>query len=401
MLTFNKLSNLYIDSFKGLSRPVWILAIAMFINRSGMMVIPFMSLYLRQELGFTYGQVGNVLAFFGVGAGIGAYLGGILVEKLGSRNVQIGSLVLTAIAFGVLEQMHSYIFVCIMVLITSIISESFRPANMTALTFFSSEKNRTRSISLIRLAVNLGYTIGPAIGGVVTGLWGFNWIFWLDGGASVMAAIYLSQKLPHIIEKHKVKERIKSSYYELLQNKWFLGFIVLNALMMTVFMQLMSSLPLFYREGLKMSEWQIGLVLGSNGLLIGVMEMPIVFVAEQKYKHIKVILMGSFLIGVSYFLLVFNGHILYVIVVMSFLSIGEILQMPFSSGLILKRVKESQISRAMALYSVSFSLAFILAPKLGFYLIRDYGYSVLWYASFGVTLFVMLGYAFLERIFRS
>ena len=51
-------------------------------------------------------------------------------------------------------------------------ADIFRPANSTAIAEYSSE-NRTRSVSLIRLAINLGFSVGPAIGGFVALYLGF------------------------------------------------------------------------------------------------------------------------------------------------------------------------------------------------------------------------------------
>jgi predicted MFS family arabinose efflux permease len=47
----------YIDNFRGFSREIWILTLITFINRAGTMVLPFLSKYLKEDLGFSYNQV--------------------------------------------------------------------------------------------------------------------------------------------------------------------------------------------------------------------------------------------------------------------------------------------------------------------------------------------------------
>ncbi len=73
----------YINNFRGFSREIWILAIVTFINRAGVMVVPFLSKYLKENLHFTYSEVGWIMVGFGVGSVCGSWLGGKLSDKIG------------------------------------------------------------------------------------------------------------------------------------------------------------------------------------------------------------------------------------------------------------------------------------------------------------------------------
>jgi len=65
----------YFNNFKGFSREIWILATITFINRAGTMVLPFLSKYLKEDLGFSYSEVGWIMVCFGVGSLVGSWLG--------------------------------------------------------------------------------------------------------------------------------------------------------------------------------------------------------------------------------------------------------------------------------------------------------------------------------------
>ena len=82
----------YRDAFHGLSREVWILSFVALVNRAGTMVLPFLTLYLRQDLEFTTGQAGVMLSLYGVGSIGGAALGGKLTDRIGYRFVMLSSL---------------------------------------------------------------------------------------------------------------------------------------------------------------------------------------------------------------------------------------------------------------------------------------------------------------------
>src|SRR6476661_4280977 len=119
---------LYRNAYRGLSRPIWWLSLVIFINRSGTMVIPFLTVYLMDK-GYTLSEAGFVMAAFGTGAILGGYLGGRLTDKFGHFHVQVFSLLLNGILFIVLGHMQTLLQITLCIFILSSLGEAFRPAN--------------------------------------------------------------------------------------------------------------------------------------------------------------------------------------------------------------------------------------------------------------------------------
>ena len=176
-----KMYNNYIASFKGLSREIWFLALISLVNRAGTMVIPFLSLYLIKELNFSESDAGYILVFFGIGSTFGSLLGGKLVDKIGFYKVMIFSLLLTGFGFIGLQYIRSFWGLCFGILFVMTIADTFRPAIFVSLKAYSKPENQTRSLALIRLAINLGFTAGPAVGGLIIAKIGYQGLFWVDG----------------------------------------------------------------------------------------------------------------------------------------------------------------------------------------------------------------------------
>ncbi|MER3464179.1 MAG: hypothetical protein C4329_06950 [Chitinophagaceae bacterium] len=145
---------LYRNAYSGLSKSIWWLALVMFVNRSGTMVIPFLTVYLVEK-GYTLAQAGFVMGTFGLGAILGGFIGGKLTDKYGFFFVQFASLLFNGIMFFVLGQMHSLWQIATCVFLLSSLGEAFRPANAAAIVAYSNDHNRTRCYSLNRLAINL------------------------------------------------------------------------------------------------------------------------------------------------------------------------------------------------------------------------------------------------------
>src|SRR5690606_10048188 len=152
-----ELLRIYIDSYKGLTRSAWMLALVMLINRTGAMVLPFLSIYMTQALNFTIKEVGVVLACFGLGAVTGYWLGGWLTDRYGNFWVQTLSLLVSAPLFLVIPQFTSVEALAGIIYVLSVTTESFRPANSVSVARYAKPENITRAFSLNRMAINLGF----------------------------------------------------------------------------------------------------------------------------------------------------------------------------------------------------------------------------------------------------
>ena len=183
--TFRK----YIDNFRGFSREIWILTLVTFINRAGTMVLPFLSKYLYDDLHFSLEEIGNILTCFGLGSMAGSWLGGKLSDKIGFYKIMIFSLFTSGLMFFGLQYITSYIGLCIGMFLIMLVADMFRPAMFVSLGAYAKPENRTRALTLVRLAINLGFGAGPALGGLIIMYIGYKGLFWADGGTCILAIL--------------------------------------------------------------------------------------------------------------------------------------------------------------------------------------------------------------------
>lgn len=374
-----RMATLYGDSFRGLSKEIWWLALVTFINRAGTMILPFLSKYLKEDLDFTYGEVGWVMVFFGVGSLIGSWLGGKLTDKIGFYKVMVWSLLIAGFLFIGLQYVNTFFGFCMGMLVIMSVADMFRPAMFVSLNTYSKLENRTRSLTLIRLAINLGFVVGPTVAGIIIISSGYSALFWIDGLTCIVSIIlfkYLIEEKKSDAKERKKQLDILDANATVFKDKPYWIFLGISFLMGMIFFQLFTTMPLYHKEQYNLTEFHTGLLFFLNGLIIVIFEMPMVaWIEKNKIEETKLILFSSILMAISFFVLLFDFWAGVLIISMLFITIGEMIGFPYTNAFAMKRAKIGNEGRYMALYSMSFSLAHIISPKLGLDIVAKYGYN--------------------------
>ncbi len=372
----------YIDSFRGLSKEIWFLAFVTFINRAGTMILPFLSRYLNEELAFSLEDVGIILSFFGVGSLVGHYLGGKLTDRFGFYNVMVRSLLITGFLFIGLQFITSFWALCFSIFFIMSIADMFRPALFVSLKAYSKPENQTRSLALVRLAINLGFIFGPIVGGLLIVKSGYITLFWIDGITCILSTLLfvalVKKKELHNKEDEDEKES-KTKKMSIFKDRPYLIFLMISFLMGMAFMQLFFTMPTYHHIQYGLSEDYTGLLMLLNGVIIVLIEMPLVsWLENKKVSHPKLFFYSSFLMGISFILLLFDSYWEILILHMVLITFGEMISFPFTNTFAMNRAKKGQEGIYMAWYSISFSFAHIICPILSFSIIEQFGYITNW-----------------------
>lgn len=394
-----KTLSLYKGAYSGLSPSTWWLSFVMLVNRSGTMVLPFMTIYLTSpSMGYSIGQAGIVMSLFGLGAVTGAYLSGKLTDKIGFHRVQLMTLFGGGILFMVLGQMKTYPLICLFTFLLSLVNEAFRPANSTAIVAYSKPDTRTRSYALNRLAINLGWAVGSAIGGMLASI-SYQFLFWVDGATNIVAALLLAILLhpSKQVEPEKKVEAIDPSHSP-YRDKIYLSFILLVILFASCFFQLFTNLSVYYKNELHFSERFVGLTGALNGIMITLIEVALISTLEKKRSSLFYIMRGTILVGVAYLMLnILHVNHLIALLMMAVLTMGEMLAMPFMNTFWISRSADHNRGQYAALYTIAWSIAQTAGPFLGAQLAQHAGFAVLWWTLGGALFATAIGFLWLKK----
>lgn len=388
----NAIKKIILNSYSGIDRNVWILAAAMFINRSGSIVMLFLGVYLSNELKYSIIDAGIVMSMLGLGSLIGSLLGGFLVDRLGYYRVLVSTITISGIILLIVSGVSNFYWMCGLIFLFTATGDAFRPANITAMTSFSDASNYTRTIALNRLAMNLGFSVAPLLGGILAAVY-FRSIFWVDGLTCIAAGIFLMIFIGRVHRQQKksdlppvVKEiQNGAGFSSPWKDHFYLFFLIVCFLYATAFFQMFTTLPLYYKDVYSLKPGGIGLLMAMNGMGVALVEMFVIYLIDGRLKNFTFIKIGGVLLVIGYLLMNFFQGYYILIISMLVITASEILAMPFMASFSMRRAGTSSMGRYMGLYSTAWALALIAAPFLGTQVIDRFGYEIHWYVFAGIA----------------
>jgi predicted MFS family arabinose efflux permease len=373
---------------KNIPRNIWILSFATLINRSGTMVLPFLALYITQSLGVNAGSAGLVLMFYGLGALITAPFVGKLSDKIGALRVMKLSLIITGLMLFIYPFIENYYSILAYTFIWSVIGEAFRPANLSLIASESEVDKKKTSFALNRLAINLGMSIGPLIGGILSTI-NFDLLFYVDGITSVLAGIFLMVVKFGKSEKSilKLENEIKiltpnnKNKESILKHKIFLLFLFALIPVQIVFFQHIGGLPLYVVRELGYSGAVFGILTAINTVVIILIEVPLNN-AMASWNDRKALALGAVLCGFGYLMMIFSNNIFFIGFTVVIWTFGEMIFFPASTSYTSNLSPKNRSGEYMGYLQMTFSLALMIGPWLGAVVLENFGSVILWIGTF-------------------
>jgi predicted MFS family arabinose efflux permease len=364
----------YREAYAGLPRAAWVLAAVCFVNRCGTMVLPFLMLYLTTQRGLSAAAGGVVLSLYGVGAGAGAFLGGVLTDRLGAKRVQVASLALAGGGFLLLGRLHGTFAIDAAAFALGLVNEAFRPANSAAVAAAAPPERLTQAFTLRRLALNLGMTCGPALGGVLAAR-DYGLLFLVDGGTCLLAAALLGA-----LDRSPPPLPTTAGAAAAALSPWrdgpFLALLGLATCHAAVLYQFFSTYPLALRELHRFGEPQIGSIYAINTVLIVLVEMVLVRRLAAS-APLRVAAWGGLLFCGGFALLPVGRGYAFIAATVVVWTFGEMLTMPFFESVAAARAGASSRGRYLGAYNFAYSLSFAGAPALGGWVYQRFGPALL------------------------
>ncbi len=380
----------------GLPRECWVLFATNLINRAGMMVLPFLVIYLTRELGFSAARAGFIFAVYGATAIVAGPISGKLSDHIGALPIMRASLLSSGTALFLFPLARSFASVVAITVVWAACAEVFRPASLAAITHVVTAEQRKPAFALNRLAINLGMSIGPALGGFLATV-SFHAMFVVDGVTTLLAgAVLLVTRWSAATGGH-LKSGGDESHLEvrsILRDTRLAIFLTASVMVGIVFFQNESALPLYIVQYLHMSPAFYGTLFTINTLLIVALEVPL-NTATARWPTTWSLVGGCLLFAIGFGALAIVSSVAGILAMVVVWTFGEMTLFPAMASHLGEVAPPRQRGTYMGAYSMSLSIALTLGPWLGNELLGTSGPIGVWSVMFalGVLGAVLMVYA--------
>lgn len=342
-------------------RLVWVLFFGTLVNRFGNFVFVFLALYLKSK-GYAAPQIGLAMGAYGVGA-IGASLvGGWLADVFGRRNSIVLSMVLSAAAMLGLSQAEGYWLLVCLTALSGFCAEMYRPAASALIADVTAPAQRVTAFSVYRLAINLGFAIGPAVGGLIAHR-SFFLLFVGDAITSLAYAGIALAMLPNRVVEHHAEGQRGSAIRVIARDTSFLAFLGATLMASMVFMQHVSGYPLQI-DAYGYSPRVFGLLVSLNGFLICLVELPLTTFTRRRPER-AIMMTGMAVFGMGFMMTGFVRAIPLLAMTVVVWTIGEMFYFPVAAAHVAAASPTGMRGRYQGAWGIAWGLGSVLGPVVG------------------------------------
>ena len=374
-------------------RPFWMLVAGTFVNRTGLVVLPFLALYLTGQRGFSVAQATLAVSLYGAGAFAGGFAGGWLSDRTGRRPVLLASLAGAAVPVALLPVAPTYAGVALCAFAFGLLAEMYRPAVSAAVADMLPEDRQPRAYAIVYWAINLGAAVGPALGGLIAAR-SYAGLFWLEGatllGYAAIVLVAVPETQPEADDAGAAGRAL--SLRPLARDAALAALAAVVLLVGVGFFQLFSALPLTMAAA-GMSELEFGLVVTVNGGLIVLIGLPVAAYVGQRLTTALVpgavflVAVGLALTGVAE---TFGAFVAFAVV----WTLGEMAFLPVVPTIVARLAPVELRGSYQGVYHASWGLAKAIGPALGGLVLTAAGSTALWLgagALAGIAAALLLG----------
>ncbi len=385
----NRLLQRYAATYKGFSKPVWLICIATFFNSMGQIIGMFVSLYLN-ILNYNIKEIGYALTIYGIGYLLGSYVSGDLCKKYHPKDILCFSMLFNSIFIAAIVFSHNLIYISIVLACSGASNSTVRPASVLLINQLVKPEERTRTLGLRRVCINLGIAITATICGLLATI-SYNLVFLFAGLAIFIAGMFLLLSKPYQQIQY-IKTAFSDSKQHLrnsasaIRKFWIIAAVYLAIVI--VFNQIRTTYPIYLKEFYHMGPHLLASLYFINSMLIVLIEVPLLTYLSKVRQHLLVAI-GALLVCTGFGILPFSTHMSFAYFGCVLWTIGEILIYPTLINLMLNTMKVN-LERYNALYQTTYSVGVLISPIFGALLYSVDNGTLLWLVcgAMGIVVFL-------------
>lgn len=359
-----------------------------------------MALFFKIDVGLPVYEVGIIFTLLSVFSILFSILGGAFADFFGRKpTLLLGSLSGFAIYLSIFALIRFYfhpLLIITLFIVSSLSGSLVFPSSSALVADVTTEKERVNAYVVYRILTNAGWAIGPAIGGIIYGL-GVSYIFMAVTVASIVQFFIV---LLSIDEAKSFRKPVGSSVgkFQIISfDKYLIAFSIGTFFVTLVSSQFSVTLPLYSGIKIGIAVSAISYIYAINGLVVVLGQYPIT-ILMKRFPDMASMILGSIFYSIGYFMVGISPDLLWLILDMVIITIGENLTSPMINTVVSKIAPKPKVARYMGFTSMINSTGRAMGPSVGSLLLFVFAYNGLrvWsfidiFGAISVIAFLMFG----------
>lgn len=366
-------------------RLFWIVVGTLFVDAIGStLLFPFFALYITRKFGVGMTEAGILLGISSLFGLIGSVIGGALTDRFGRRQLILFGLVFSALSSLSLGLAWDVKILYYLVIVVGLLSRVAGPAYDAMLADIVPEAKRQEAFGITRVAFNYAWIFGTALGGFIAAR-SFLALFVIDAVLSLLVAIILFRFLPETkpaahSEAQKAESLLKTAagYGIVLRDLAYMSFTLAGMIVLIVYQQQYSSLPVYLRDVHNIDSKSYGIMLSISGLEVVLFQIWISRMI-RKYPPFLMMMLGAFFFMAGFSMIGFVQGFPFFALALIVATVGEMILFPTNKALAANFAPEDMRGRYMAVYDLGWTIPATFGPAAAGLILDNYNPNLLWY----------------------
>jgi MFS family permease len=396
MLTKSRLKKMF--PFKRFKKEIWVMVTVRFIMSFGFAVYaPYFMLYLNRDRGLYLTLAGFIIAFNNISGAFSQILGGAFTDRFGHRLTMlfflgIGTLINIGLTMMVAASTTIWLF-SFTYIISGFVWGMIQPAINVMITDFSPKDRLTESFGLSQLVLNLGWIVGPLLGGYLYYSFPFTLLISITIFTSMTSFILVLTTVRDSWTGLKNPWNLRS-FFSAGRDRALMTYALLNFLVFTVFMQIITTYSVFIVKQLHFTTAQYGLIMMVYAILAVIFQFPATRLVGTYLGDKYALFGGSLCFGIYFLSLSWIASFQWSVAATVIIAAAEVLFVPSSTSTIGRLARPEQRGLYLGVLGTSAGLGVAMAPLLGGALFdASHGTSwLIWGPLSALTFIAAMGY---------
>ena len=309
---------------------------------------------------------------------------GPYMDRHGRKPIMVISVFVNSLSFVALSLAKTLPAFVVIMILRGLFTQLYRVGTNTMVTDITSEEDRYEAFSLTRTSANIGFAVGPAIGGFIATV-SIQLSMSISAVVLAIVTVITIFGVKETLPKQNIPETksgfgMLGGYRNIIKDKPFLIFIVADICVTMGMVNMFNLLSVYAKENFSIPESQYGFIMTVNAMMAVTLQLPVTSITRKKPEFIMLAL-GAVFYAVGLSSVAWGNSFGDFVISMVIMTIGELILQPIAMSVVARFAPPELRGRYMSLYSLTVGAARGIGPLSGGVLNDQIAPAAIWYSA--------------------